>query len=126
MTQPIVNDFIDALRGLEDGGDAAPLLDLFAGDCVLQNVSVADDFHGRDGAERFWAEDRGMFRDVQSDFRNVIVEDGRAALEWTRSGTGKGGDPVRYAGVSILELADGHIARFMAYFHPRELGRQAL
>jgi ketosteroid isomerase-like protein len=61
---------------------------------------------------------------VASSFRNVIVSDGRAALEWTTTGTSAAGVPISYEGVSILEMADGKITRFRAYFDPHDLGLQ--
>jgi ketosteroid isomerase-like protein len=61
---------------------------------------------------------------VTSTFRNVIVSDGRAALEWTTTGTSSAGDPIAYEGVSILEMADAKITRFRTYFDAHDLGRQ--
>jgi ketosteroid isomerase-like protein len=116
--------FIDALRQLEDAEDVEPLVALFADDAVLQNVTVGDDFHGKDGARTFWGEDRKLFGEVRSEFRNVIVDGDRAALEWQRTGTAKDGGDVDYVGVSVLEFGEGTVQRFMGYFHPRELGRQ--
>jgi ketosteroid isomerase-like protein len=46
------------------------------------------------------------------------------AQEWTREGSARNGSPVRFEGVSILELHDGHITRFKAYFDPHQVGRQ--
>ena len=48
------------------------------------------------------------------------------ALEWTRRGTGRGGDAVDYAGVSVIDFADGAITRFRAFYDPAGLGEQAL
>ena len=119
------DDFIEALGRLEDGGDVEPLAALFADDAVLENPSSeAGRFVGRDGARRFWAEDRDLFGEVRSEFRNVIEGDGRAALEWTRQGTRDGGEEVSLSGVSLLELRDDRIARFAAYFDTRELPRE--
>lgn len=125
MSDDTIQSFLDALGRLEADGDVEPIVALFGDDAVLQNVTVAGDFHGQDGARHFWSDDRRVFGEVSSEFRNVIVDGDRAALEWTRRGTSRGGDPIEYPGVSILELAGGRISRFMAYFHPRELGRQA-
>jgi steroid delta-isomerase-like uncharacterized protein len=122
----LADRFITALRSLEDSGDTAPLIDLFADDCELTNVAAGDERRGKDGAHRFWEEDRSLFRDVRSEFHNVLEEDGRAALEWTRTGVGVGGDDLEYAGATFIETADGRIRRLMAYFHPRDLGRQAI
>jgi len=122
----LADSFIAALRSLEDSGDTAALVDLFADDCELTNVAAGDEFRGRDGARRFWEKDRSLFVEVRSAFRTVLEEDGRAALEWTRRGVGRGGDEVEYAGATFIEAAGGRIERLMAYFHPRDLGRQAI
>jgi ketosteroid isomerase-like protein len=126
MSQDRTEQFIDALTKLEAGDGPDPLVALFADDCTVQNVTLGDDFHGKDGARRFWTEDQSVFEQVRSQFRNVIVDGDRAALEWTRQGTGRDGGAVDYAGVSVLEFGDDGIVRFMGYFHPRELGRQAI
>ena len=42
------------------------------------------------------------------------------ALEWTTEGTSNG-NLVSYDGVSILEIEDGKVRRFMAYFDTRRL-----
>lgn len=125
MSTDRTEQFIDALRGFERTGEADPLVALFAADAKLQNVTVADDHEGQDGARAFWADDRKLFEQVESTFHNVIVGDERAALEWTRNGTARDGAPIEYDGVSVLEFGDRGIVRFKAYFHPRELGRQA-
>jgi ketosteroid isomerase-like protein len=77
-----------------------------------------------EGARAFWEAYRDTFGEVASSFRNVIVNDGRAALEWTTTGTSAAGAPISYEGVSILEMADGKITSFRAYFDPHDLGRQ--
>ena len=119
------NDFIDALRRLEADGDVEPLARMFADDGVLENPSSgAGHFVGPDGARRFWSEDRGLFGEVRSEFRNVLQTDDRAAMEWTRHGTRDGGEEISLSGVSLLELRDGRIARFAAYFDTRELPRE--
>ncbi|MDA0169066.1 nuclear transport factor 2 family protein [Solirubrobacter taibaiensis] len=124
MSTSRTEQFIDALGHLERDADTDPLVALFADQCTLQNVTVGDDHHGKDGARSFWTDDRKLFDSVQSDFRNVIVDGDRVALEWSRQGTARDGGAVDYVGVSVIEFADDGIVRFMGYFHPRELGRQ--
>jgi ketosteroid isomerase-like protein len=126
MSQTRAEQFIDALTKLEHGDGPDALVELFADGCTVQNLTLGADLHGKDGARRFWTEDQSMFDEVESEFRNVIVDGDRAALEWQRHGTGRDGGAVDYAGVSVLEFGDGGIVRFMGYFHPRELGRQAI
>lgn len=116
--------FIAALHALERDRDVATITDLFADDSDIGNVASPRDFRGSEGAREFWESYRSWFGEIESTFRNVIVTDGRAALEWTTTGTSAAGDPIAYDGVSILEIADGRITRFRAYFDPGALGQQ--
>lgn len=97
--------------------------------CSGQRVRSATSFprdNSPESAEhaRFWEAYRDTFGEVASTFRNVIVSDGRAALEWTTTGTSAAGASISYEGVSILEIADSKITRFRAYFDPHDLGLQ--
>jgi hypothetical protein len=115
---------MDALAALERDRDVEPLAELFAAERETGNLVSPRQFSGVERAREFWQAYRATFGEMQSEFRNVIVGDGRAALEWTMSGAGAQGAPISYAGVSILEFADGQISRFWAYFAPSDLGRQ--
>jgi ketosteroid isomerase-like protein len=116
--------FIDALAVLEHERDVERITGLFAPDSEVGNIISPRRFSGAAGARAFWEAHRETFGEVTSTFRNVIVSDGRTALEWTTTGTSTHGAPTTYAGVSILEFADGQISRFWAYFDPSDLGRQ--
>jgi ketosteroid isomerase-like protein len=67
---------------------------------------------------------RQTFGRVKSTFRNVLASPERVALEWVTQGTNRKGEPLRYEGVTVLELANDRITRSMAYFDPSTLGRQ--
>ena len=116
----VAQTFTDALGRLETDGDAQPIASLFAPDGRCENVVTAHDATGPEGAERFWEQDRALFDDVRSEFRSVVEDDDHVALEWTRKGT-RHGSPVRFDVVSVLELDDGRISRFKAYFDPRAI-----
>jgi ketosteroid isomerase-like protein len=120
----ITQQFIEALAALERDRDPEPMRRLFAADSQIGNIVSPREFSGPEGAHTFWDAYRETFGDVASTFRNVIVGNGRAALEWTTTGTSVQGAAITYAGVSILEFADGQISRFWAYFDPSDLGRQ--
>ncbi len=120
----LVERFIAALETLEQQQDVEPLADLYAATADVGNVVTPHDFTGPDGARDFWTRYREAFSEVRSSFRNVIVADGRAALEWTSEGSNADGTPFRYDGVSVLELDGEAITRFRAYFNPSDLGRQ--
>ena len=124
MSEQIAHRFIKALDHLESDRDTDPIVATFAEDCDVGNVLAPEQFHGLDGARKFWTEYREAFADVRSSFRNVVATDGRAALEWTTEGTSPAGEPFRYDGVSILEIEDDRVTRFRAYFDPASLGRQ--
>ena len=120
MTQ----QFLAALEALERERNLEPMVDVFAADSEIGNIVSLRRFSGPDGARAFWTAYRDTFDVVESSFRNVIVGDGRAALEWTTTGTSADGAPFRYDGVSILEFTDTEITRFWAYFDPGDLGWQ--
>lgn len=116
--------FIEALQTLERESEPEQLVALFAPESTIGNIVATHEFTGPEGARAFWTTYRETFGEVSSTFRNVISGDGRAALEWTTTGTSVAGVPIAYDGVSILEMSDGQIVRFRAYFDPNDLGRQ--
>lgn len=116
--------FIEALGRLEHERDLTAITELFAPESDIGNIVSSRQFSGPAGAREFWQIYRETFGEVASSFRNVIVGDGQAALEWTTTGTSASGAPIDYAGVSILEMTDGQITRFRAYFDPSDLGHQ--
>jgi ketosteroid isomerase-like protein len=124
MAGELTEKFIDALRRLESDRDLEPIVSLFADDCELGNVVTSEPFRGREGAREFWTAYRETFGEMESKFRNEIVANDRAALEWVTDATGADGRPVTYEGVSILEFSGDRIRRFNAYFDPARLGRQ--
>jgi ketosteroid isomerase-like protein len=125
MSEQVAKRFIEALGKLEAMRDLEAITSLFASDCEVGNVVSPEKFRGRDGAREFWgAKYRDTFDEVKSTFRNVFATENCAALEWTTEGTASDGTPVRYDGVSILEMEGELISRFCAYFDAGRLGRQ--
>jgi ketosteroid isomerase-like protein len=127
MSEQLAGRFIEALGRLEAERDVETITALFSEACEVGNVTSPEKFHGREGAREFWgAKYRDTFGVVESTFRNVFADDGRAALEWRTVGTSADGSPVEYDGVSILETDGEKITRFCAYFDAGGLGRQIL
>lgn len=124
MSRQVVQQFIDALAKLESDRDVDAVAALFAKNAEVGTVVSPEVHRGLAGAREFWTQYRGTFRRVASTFRNVIVGDGHAALEWTTDGTSFDGAQIRYDGVSILELDGEKISRFRAYFDSARLGRK--
>ena len=125
VSKEVADDFVEALRKLEEDRDVEPLVEIHADDCEVGNISVSETFRGHEGLREFWTEYRKTFGEMKSTFRNIFASEERAALEWTTEGTSDG-DTVTYAGVSILETEDGKVRRFMAYFDTRALTPQVV
>jgi steroid delta-isomerase-like uncharacterized protein len=125
MSKEVVDDFVEALRKLEEERDVEALVEIHAEDCTVGNVSISETFKGHDGLREFWTEYRKTFGEMNSTFRNVFATEEGAALEWTTEGTSNG-ETVSYEGVSILEIEGGKVRRFMAYFDPRSLTPQVV
>ena len=125
MSREVADAFIEALRKLEEKREVEALIEIHTEDCGVGNVAVSETFRGHDGLREFWTSYRSTFGEMRSEFRNVFVTEEGAALEWTTEGTSNG-DSVSYAGVSILEVEDGKVRRFMAYFDPRALTPQVV
>jgi steroid delta-isomerase-like uncharacterized protein len=123
MSKEVADNFVEALRKLEEDRDVETLVGIHAEDCEVGNVAVSETFRGHEGLREFWIEYRKTFDEMKSTFRNVFATEEGAALEWTTEGTSNG-DSVSYDGVSILEIEDGKVRRFMAYFDPRALTPQ--
>lgn len=114
MPSATVQRFIDGLRRAEDEHRPEPVADLFADDAELSNLTHTRS--GRDGARQFWDEYLRAFKTVRSEFFAVHEADGFAALEWTSSGELPAGGPIRYKGISVLELAGDRVTRFRTYY----------
>jgi ketosteroid isomerase-like protein len=127
MSEQVARKFVEALGRLEAARELDGIVALFAEGCEVGNVVSPEKFNGREGAREFWgAKYRDTFGEVRSTFRNVFATENRAALEWTTEGTSSDGSPVKYDGVSLLEIDGELITRFCAYFDAGSLGRQIL
>jgi ketosteroid isomerase-like protein len=124
MAEQLAKQFVEALRKLERERDLETITSLFAEDAKIDNVTSVSGKEGKQGAREFWRVYRETFDEMTSTFRNEIIMNGRAALEWTTKGSSKNGHEIEYEGVSILETEGEKITRFYAYFDPRKLGRQ--
>ena len=123
MAEDTAKKFIDALLKLETERDLETISSLFSDDCDIANVVTENNRHATD-ARSFWQSYRDNFGEVKSTFRNQIITENRAALEWDTTGTSSEGHEFEYDGVSILEIEGDRITRFHAYFDPNKLGKQ--
>ncbi len=123
MAEDTAKKFVDALLKLETERDLDTIVSLFANDCEIGNV-VTENKDKKIDARQFWQSYRDSFGKVKSTFRNQIMAENRAALEWTTAGTSSEGKDFQYDGVSVLEIDADKITRFHAYFDPNKLGQQ--
>ncbi|MDQ4122448.1 MAG: nuclear transport factor 2 family protein [Acidobacteriota bacterium] len=124
MSQQLAENFINALHKLEETSDPQEIASLYAENAEIVNVVSPKNFTGAEGAREFWTRYRETFGEMRSEFRNKIVAENRAALEWTTQGTSKDNHEITYSGVTILEFDGDKISRSCAYFNSHDLGRQ--
>ena len=125
-SREVAERFVEALRRLEEDRNVEALVEIHTEDCDVGNVAVPRAFSGHDGLREFWTSYRDTFGEMKSKFRNVFADEaGHAALEWSTSGDANGKD-VSYEGVSLLEIEDGRVSRFRAYFDPRTVSEQVV
>lgn len=115
--------FVAALHALEESGDVEGIVSLFDETAEISNPNDLVPHRGAEGARRFWRAYRDSFEEIHSDFSRIVEREGTAMLEWTSTGRIHG-HPVTYAGVSVVEMADGRVKRFRAYFDPSKLEEQ--
>lgn len=108
--------FCEALQKSESKKNIEPLVELFAEDACLENLSSDEPFRGKDGVERFWNNYLKQFDQVNSSFKQVTETESGAILEWTSSGTLPGGKEIEYRGVSVLEFSDNEVQNFRTYY----------
>ena len=114
------NQFIDALRQLEESGNVEGIAALFSADAAISNPLLKHEGGGDESAHRFWTSYRGAFETIRSEFRNIVEQDGVSLLEWVSEGSTNGG-PFRYGGVSVIEHDGSHISAFRTYFDPAQV-----
>ena len=77
---------------------------LFADDAELGSVAAVHRFQGKKGARDYWRMYCDNFAHIESEFRNLIETDGRAALRWVSRGETRSGEDFSYEGVTLLEF----------------------
>jgi steroid delta-isomerase-like uncharacterized protein len=121
MSKPTAQEFIAALRRLEEAGDVEAMIPLYADDARISNPTDTAPLVGPDGVRKFWDAYRKSFDEIGSRFHNVVESDKAALLEWTSDCRTTAGLETSYDGVSVFETQDGKITRFTAYFDPADL-----
>lgn len=124
MNQQITERFIAALRKLEESREVEEIAALYAENAEITNVVAPHKFSGQQGVRDFWTKYRASFGEMRSEFRNKIIGEQSAALEWTTIGNSSENHEIAYSGVTILEFEGDKITRSCAYFNSQDLGKQ--
>ncbi len=99
MASPSAQEFVAALRRVEEQGDVEAMAALYADDSELRNPELSAPLTGADGARRFWRAYRESFEHVHSRFHGILESDTRVMLEWTSECRTAAGAETQYSGV---------------------------
>jgi ketosteroid isomerase-like protein len=116
MANTTADRFMSALQRAEQSHDPNPLVELFHDDAELHTLAKEEVAKGRDGAAKFWTDYLKVFEAVKSEFTRVTSDATGAAMEWTADGTLANGKPIRYRGVSVIELDGDRVKAFRTYY----------
>lgn len=119
MTDDAAQRFAHALQEFERNGDVQAFVGaVFADGAELHRPEhLGQTETGQQGAAAFWEQYRAQFDEIASSFSRVEEREGLGVLEWTSEGRLSTGRPIRYAGVSVLDLdADGRVTRFATWY----------
>lgn len=116
MASEMAECFMQTLQQIEESKDVEPLVSLFAEDAELSNLAMTEPLRGVDGARRFWQKYLSVFDRIHSHFNHVTEGNNTAVLEWVSDGVLSDGEPIKYSGVSIVEVNQGKVQRFRTYY----------
>jgi limonene-1,2-epoxide hydrolase len=116
MQDKISSRFMQTLQQIEETRDVESLVALFADQAELTNLAMLEPLTGKEGARQFWQKYLSVFKQIHSDFTNVIESDSSIVLEWISKGTLSTSEAVQYRGVSILEISNNQVDRFRTYY----------
>jgi len=117
--EAVVTSLLDAMNAR----DLDAFASLFADDYDSEQPVHPDRaFRGRDQVRANWSEVFAGVPDFQADLVAIAVDGETAWTEWRWHGTHADGSPLRMAGVIIMGVRDGRIARARLYVEPVERG----
>ena len=106
--------FADGLQTFEKDGDVAAFAALFADDAVTQRFDARGERRGE--VEQFWQEYRDQFESISTTFYAVVEGGDRFALEWASDAKLVDGRPLKYRGVTIIDLDGEKISKLETYY----------
>lgn len=125
MSNPIGDQFIEALHTLEEEGDLVPILGLFDENSTIWNLQMSHPHRGCGEVEKFWDGYRKSFADIHSEFTHREESDHCIVLEWVSRGTRPTGESIEYSGVTILEHDGSRVGAFRSYYDTHAVSQKA-
>jgi ketosteroid isomerase-like protein len=116
MSQSVAEKFMQELQRMEQSHDAAEMVALFGSEAELSTVALEAPLRGQEGAQEFWQSYLRQFDHIHSEFTEVSEMDGKAVLEWQAEGALRGGKPITYRGVTLLDTDEEQVQRFRSYY----------
>ena len=116
MASEIAERFMQTLQQIEETKNVEPLVLLFAEDAELNNLAMLEPLRGQDGAHQFWQKYLSAFKQIHSHFTHITEGNDTVVLEWISDGTRPDGEPIKYPGVSIVEIKEDKVQRFRTYY----------
>lgn len=113
---PVAAEFMAALGEAETSGNLEHLVGLFDREAELVRLNHEHLSRGQAGAHIFWNTYLAQFGLIRSSFTHMTEGTNSVVLEWISEGTLSDQTPIRYRGVSVLEIEQDKIARFRTYY----------
>ena len=116
MASEIAERFMQTLQQIEETKNVELLVLLFAENAELNNLTMLEPLKGQDGARQFWQKYLSVFGHIHSHFTYITESNDTVVLERISDSTLPDGEPIKYPGVSIVEIKQDKIQRFRTYY----------
>ncbi|GBF05576.1 epoxide hydrolase [Deinococcus aerius] len=111
----MTESFMQALQTIEASGDPAPLVDLFADETSLRNMTTQE-WSGKEGARDFWTRYLENFQSIRSEFFHHTDDGHTGLMEWEATGKLADGADIAYRGSSVIEHDGEKVTAFRTYY----------
>lgn len=111
----LTETFMRALQTIEDSGDPTPLVELFAEQTSLRNMTTQE-WQGREGARDFWTRYLENFQRIHSEFYHHSDDGRTGVMEWEATGQLRDGSDIAYRGSSVIEYDGEKVTAFRTYY----------
>ncbi|MEF2276703.1 nuclear transport factor 2 family protein [Deinococcus sp. YIM 134068] len=111
----LTETFMQTLQTIEASGDPMPLVELFADETSLRNMTTQE-WHGKEGAQDFWTRYLENFQTIRSEFFHHADDGHTGSMEWEATGQLGDGADIAYRGISVIEHDGQKVSAFRTYY----------